>query len=104
MLAKCARVYLREAVEKKTFPFVVFDVRVISDIRIVIELDLWGTRGGEAALSNLADDLEELLDGIVLSDPLFTAAIYTNSDLKWVIDEDKDIKHINLSFTATYQG
>ena len=104
MLTKCQRVYLREATEKKTFPYIVFDVRVLSEIRVAIELDIWGTRAGEVALQDLADNIEELLDGYVLSDPLFAAALYTNSDLKWVEDEDKDIKHINMSFSATYQG
>lgn len=104
MLTKCTRVYLREASEQKTFPYVVFDVRVISEIRIVVELDIWGQRGGEVALQNLADDIEVLLDGMVISDPLFIASIYTNNDLKWLLDDDKDIKHINMSFDATYQG
>lgn len=104
MLLKCQRVYLREATETKTFPYIVFDVRVVSEIRVAIELDIWGERGGEIALQALADDVEELLDGQVFSDPLFTAALYTNNDLKWVPDEDKDIKHINMSFSATYQG
>lgn len=104
MLTKCQRVYLREAAETKTFPYVVFDVRVLTDIRVAIELDIWGERGGEITLQELADNIEEYLDGMVLSDPLFTAALYTNNDLRWVTDEDKDIKHINMSFSATYQG
>lgn len=104
MLIKCTRVFLREAGEQKTFPYIVFDVRVLSEIRIVVEVDIWGQRGGEVALQNLADDVEEMLDGMIISNPLFIASIYTNNDLKWVLDEDKDIKHINLSFDATYQG
>lgn len=104
MQTYCARVYLREAEEKKTFPYVVFDVRAASELRVFIELDIWGLRGTENALQKLADDLEESLDGMVLSETLYVASIYTNNDLKWVTDDNKDIKHINMSFTATYQG
>lgn len=104
MVKDCPRVFLREANEKKTFPYIVFDVRTATEIRVIMELDIWGTRGSEVALSDLADKLEEHLDGLVLSDPSFCASLYTNNDLKWVVDEDKDIKHINMSFTATYQG
>ena len=104
MLKQCDRVYLREAEEKKTFPYVVFDVRTLTDVRVTLELDLWGTRPGEKTLADLADNLEEALDGLAISEPEFIAALYTNNDLKWVNDDDKDIKHVNLSFTATYQA
>lgn len=100
----CKRVYFREAPENKTFPYIVFDVRNATDIRIILELDLWGVRDEEVTLQTLADDLEELIDGMVLSESLFMASLYSNNDLKWVADENKDIKHINMSFTATYQG
>lgn len=104
MLKQCDRVYLREAEEKKTFPYVVFDVRALTDVRVTLELDLWGTRPGEETLADLADNLEEALDGLAISEPEFIAALYTNNDLKWVNDDDKDIKHVNLSFTVTYQA
>lgn len=104
MIKDCPRVYFREAAEKKIFPYVVYDIRVLSEIRVIFELDIWGIRDGELNLQKLADDLEEHLDGSIISDPLFMASIYTNNDLKWVTDEDKDIRHINMSFTCTYQG
>lgn len=104
LLPLCFRVYLREAQEKKEFPYIVFDARPIGEYRAVVELDLWGVRGSEFALQKLADDIEEHLHGSVLSAPQYLANPLSNNDQKWVPDENKDILHINMSFDCIYHN
>ncbi len=104
LLTKCDNVYFREAKEKKTYPYVVYDLRPYMERRMVLELDLWGTREQEMALQEMADDIEDLFDSAVFSEPYYIASFTSNNDMKNVIDENKDIKHINLSIDCIYQS
>lgn len=114
LLTNCPNVYFREAKEKeKAYPYIVFDVRPLVDRRMVLELDIWDIRErtvnsetvyGEAEIRNLGDDIEDFFDGMVLSLPQYIASFYTNNDMKGVLDENKDIKHLNMSFDIIYQS
>lgn len=98
------RVYWNNAPESKTMPFAVFGIRGIGNNRLNIEVDLWGNKGSEVALWDIADALESKLDGSIISNDYHASEIITNSDKKWVADDDERIIRINLSFTATYQA
>lgn len=104
LLTKCANVFYLEGTEGKAYPRIVFEVRPTYETRMTLELDLWDVRGNEKTLADLADDVEDLLDGMVLSEPEYMASFYTNNDMKPVPDENKDFKHINLSFNIIYQS
>ena len=106
LLTDCPRSFFREGKEKKTYPYVVFDVRAYMERRVELELDLWGLRGldTEKELNDLADTIEENIDGTVISKPSYIASFGTNNDVKDVPDENKDIKHINMSFSVIYQS
>lgn len=109
LLTKCSNVFYIEGSEEKTYPRIVFEVRPYQERRMVLELDLWsmrvnGNAQGEKELHDLADDIEYMLDGLVVSKTAFMAAFYTNNDAKSVIDENKDFKHMNLSFDIIYQS
>ena len=84
-----------------------------NDRRLVLELDIWDIRErtvnsetvyGEAEIRNLGDDIEDFFDGMVLSLPQYIASFYSNNDMKGVLDENKDIKHLNMSFDIIYQS
>ena len=104
LLTKCDNVYFREGSENKTYPRIIFDVRPFMERRVVLEMDLWDMRGNEKNLQDLADDIEELIDGTVLSNPSYIASFGSNNDMKYVPDENKDFKHINMSFDIIYQS
>ena len=106
LLTDCPRSFFREGKEKKIYPYVVFDVRAYMERRVELELDLWGLRGPdtEKELNDLADTIEENIDGTVISKPSYIASFGTNNDVKDVPDENKDIKHINMSFSVIYQS
>jgi hypothetical protein len=44
------------------------------------------------------------VDGMVLSEPEYIASFYTNNDMKSVPDENKDFRHLNMSFNIIYQS
>lgn len=100
----CPTTYYMQAAEQKVFPYVVFDVRPAGDSRVVVELDLWGQRGSEMELLGLASDIEVALDEYIIDADSYTATLWSNSDMKWVDDENKDIRHINFSFYSIYQS
>lgn len=109
LLTSCPRTFFREASEKKVYPYVVFDIRAYMERRMELEIDLWnvrrpGTDTAEKELNDLADTIEDQLDDLVLSKPLYIASFSTNNDMKNVPDENKDIKHINMSFNIIYQS
>lgn len=97
------RVYWNVAGEDKTFPYVVFEIRSVGGDK-VITLDLWGERGGEVELSNLADLIEAYLDGLVIYNIYHASTLTSQNNLQWIADEDERIIHLNLSFDATYQS
>ena len=104
LLDKCSNVYFQEGTEDKKYPRIIMDVRPTYETRMVLELDLWNMRGEEKTLADLADTVEDLLDGMVLSEPGYMASLYTNNDMKFVPDENKDFKHVNMSFNIIYQS
>lgn len=99
-----ARAYWNNAPEARTMPYLVYDIRAIGMNRLVIECDLWGTKGNELNLWNMADALEENLDGYIVSNEYHAGEITSNNDKKWVDDDDERIIRINMSFGATYQA
>lgn len=109
LLTKCQYVYFREGEERKLYPRIIFDVRPFGDRRMVLEMDLWdirvnGNNQGEKEIHDLADTLEDMLDGTVISKSTYMASFYTNDDAKSVTDENKDFKHMNMSFDIIYQS
>lgn len=104
LLSKCSHVYYLESTEDKKYPMIIFEVRPSYETRMTLELDLWSMRGSEKTLFDLADTIEELVDGMVLSEPEYIASFYTNNDMKSVPDENKDFKHLNMSFNIIYQS
>ena len=96
--------YYREAPEEKTFPYVVFDVRPMGDDMMVVELDMWAKRPNQISLLDTANEIEAALDGFIIDSPAYTLALFSNNDGKWLIDEDKDFLHFNLSFNGVYQS
>lgn len=109
LLTKCSNVYFTEGSEKKTYPRIIFDVRPYQKRRMVLELDLWsmrenGNEQGIKELHDLADTLEDMLDELILSKTSYIASFYTNNDAKDVVDENKDFKHMNMSFDIIYQS
>lgn len=109
LLTKCSNVYFTEGSEKKTYPRIIFDVRPYQERRMVLELDLWsmrenGNEQGIKELHDLADTLEDMLDELILSKTSYIASFYTNNDAKDVVDENKDFKHMNMSFDIIYQS
>jgi hypothetical protein len=109
LLTKCSNVFFAEGSETKSYPRIVFDVRPYQTRRMVLEMDLWsmrenGNSQGEKELRDLADDLENMLDEMILSKATYIASFYTNNDVKPVPDENKDFKHINMSFDIIYQS
>lgn len=98
------RAYWNNAPESKTMPYAVFGIRSIGNNRLNIEVDLWGLKGGETELWDIADSVEANLDGNIISNEYHASEVITNSDKKWVADDDERIIRINLSFTATYQA
>lgn len=104
LFSKCPNVFYMESTEKKQYPMIVFEVRPSYETRMTLELDLWEMRGSEKALFDLADTVEEFMDGMVLSEPEYIASFYTNNDMKNVPDENKDFRHVNMSFNIIYQS
>ena len=109
LLTKCSNVYFAEGSELKTYPRIVFDVRPYQERRMVLEMDLWsmrenGNEQGIKELHDLADTLEDMLDELILSKTSYIASFYTNNDAKDVADENKDFKHMNMSFDIIYQS
>lgn len=109
LLTKCSNVFFAEGSETKSYPRIVFDVRPYQTRRMVLEMDFWsmrenGNSQGEKELRDLADDLENMLDEMILSKATYIASFYTNNDIKNVPDENKDFKHINMSFDIIYQS
>jgi len=109
LLTKCSETYFREGKETKTYPRIIFDVRPYQERRMVLELDLWSTRmngnsQGDKELCDLADSIEYMFDEHILSRANYIASFYTNNDAKSVTDENKDIKHMNMSFDIIYQS
>ena len=106
VLLECgvARAYFKRAPEKKTFPYVVFDIRALGESRDVIEVDVWGLKGNEDELTNIADAIEEGTDGYIIANEKHSSLLVTNNDMKWIDDDDENIIRINLSFNATYQA
>lgn len=109
LLTKCSNVYFAEGSELKTYPRIVFDVRPYQERRMVLEMDLWsmrenGNEQGIKELHDLADALEYMLDELILSKTSYIASFYTNNDAKDVADENKDFKHMNMSFDIIYQS
>lgn len=109
LLTECSEVYFLEGKENKGYPRIIFDVRPYQERRMVLELDLWdirknGNAQGDVELRNLADSIEVMLDEAILSKANYIASFYTNNDAKPVIDENKDIKHMNMSFDIIYQS
>ena len=98
------RVYYHEAPESKTYPYIVFDVRPMGENMMTVELDLWSMRPDQIAILDLATRIEESFDNFIFNGPLYTMALVTNNDTQWLVDEDKDILHMNLSFTGVYQA
>jgi hypothetical protein len=99
-----ARAYFKRAPENKTFPYVVFDIRALGENRDVIEVDAWGLKGNEEELTNIADAIEENLDGYIIANEKHSSLLDSNNDMKWIDDDDENIIRINLSFNATYQA
>ena len=99
------RVYVNEAPEGKTFPYVVFSTDAIYD-GYKVTVDLWGRSGpaNEAELEDIADSVEEALDGYIIANDYHTSMLVSNDDRQWMRDEDPTIKRIMLSFNATYQS
>ena len=109
LLTKCSNVFFLEGSETKAYPNIVFDVRPMTERRMVLEMDLWdmrknGDNAGIKELEDLADDIEEALDGLIFSRSAYIACFNANNDIKPVIDENKDFKHINMSFDIIYQS
>lgn len=109
LLTKCSNVYFTEGSELKAYPRIIFDVRPYQERRMVLEMDLWsmrenGNEQGIKELHDLADTLEYMLDELVLSKTSYIASFYTNNDAKDVTDENKDFKHMNMSFDIIYQS
>ena len=101
--AQFDRVYWNNAPEAKTFPYIVFDIRSVSGDK-VITLDLWGEKGKEIELHDLADTVEEALDNTVIYNYCHSSIIATQNNKQWIADEDERIIHLNMSFDATYQA
>lgn len=113
LLENCSNVYYRESAESKTYPMIVFDIRPTQERRMVLELDLWDVRErivdntpvyGDFAIRELADVIEYHLDETVISKQEYIASFMSNNDAKVVLDENKDIKHLNMSFDIIYQS
>ena len=110
LLTKCPNVFYLEGSEEKTYPRIIFEARPISETKMILELDLWNYRRGEniedaeKTLFDLADSVEFLFDGMILSEPEYIASFCTNNDMKPVLDENKDFKHVNMSFDIIYQS
>ena len=97
------RVYWIHSPETKEFPFIVFEIRSVGGDKI-IALDLWGLKGNEVALSDLADTVEAALDNEVIYNSYHASIISTQNNKQWIADEDERLIHINMSFDATYQA
>lgn len=99
-----SRVYERRAPETKEFPYAVYDIRALTEARYVIEVDLWGLKGNENELADMADGLEAVMAGYIIANDNHSSMISSNNDMKWVDDSDENLIRINMSFNSTYQG
>lgn len=95
--------YWQHAPETATGEYVVFDISDVLDSRS-ITINLWGTRGREIELADLADAVEAVLDGAIISNMWHTSSIVSSENKQWVADEDERIIHIYMSFDATYKA
>ena len=102
--AQIDRVYWINAPEKnKVYPYIVFDFRAVAGDK-VITLDLWGEKGNEVTLYDLADTVEEALDNTVIYNSYHSSILATQNNKQWIADEDERLIHLNMSFDATYQA
>ena len=98
------RVYWMNAPENnKTFPYVVYEIRSVGGDK-VIALDIWGKRGDEIIVSDLADTIEAALDNEVIYNQYHASIISTQNNKEWIADEDERIIRLSMSFDATYQA
>lgn len=101
--ANSDRVYWNNAPESKTFPYIVFEVRSVGGDKVV-SLDLWGQRGQEIIVSDLADAVEAALDNEVIYNQYHASILSTQNNKEWIADEDERIIRLSMSFDATYQA
>lgn len=104
LLGKCSNVYYHEASESSSGTYIVFDADPIGENRVRIDINIWGRRGQEVALLDLTDSVEELLDNRYYSAPMYTASVHSDENSQWILDEDKDIKRRNISFSAIFKS
>ena len=97
------RVYWNNAAEDKVFPYIVFEIRSVGGDK-VISLDLWGLRGDEITLSDMADVIEAALDQEVIYNQYHASIISSQNNKEWIADEDERIIRLSMSFDATYQA
>lgn len=100
-LTGTAQAYWMNAPENHTFPYAVFEIRSAYGGK-VIDFDVWGSE--EVATSELADAIEECLDGYIIANSYHTSIITSNYNKQFIADVDERIIHVNLSFTATYKS
>lgn len=99
-------VFYHEAAESSSTSntYIVFDVTPQGEDRIRIDINIWGHRGNEEGLLDLTDSVEELLDNRYYSAPMYTASVHSDENSQWILDENKDIKRRNISFSAIFKS
>lgn len=97
-------VYYLRANENAMYPHCVFYIESINtgdlsrcDYRLII--DLWDKSSSSYNVEEMSDKVEELLKTKNLPQTDILPTIFTESR-RTVIDDDKDIKHIQLDFTV----
>lgn len=99
---KATNVFFEQASDSALYPHVVFNFRTIDlgDLYrqdYILEVDVWDKGTSTAAVDELADNIEDLLQSQNLPQDHILPTFY-KIDRKAILDEDKSIKHRLIRF------